>query len=482
MVSSSTFPYPPCTMLDTIAPLRPLTAKVPTSWAGEIRETIRLAAPLAAANLLQMAIYTTDVIFVARLGATALAASTLGVSLVMLLSWALTGMTSAASALMAAELGRHRHALREIRRTMRMGGWLSLITGSMAMLLCLFAEDLMLATGQDPHIAGQAGHFVRLLMWCIIPLLLANLLRMFVATLGRASIGTAITLGALIVNAAANWVLIFGHLGFDAMGLMGSAWASVITNIAMVAAYAAVIAWDRRLRRYALLGRWWRFDSERFHDLVRIGLPIAGTIIAEGGLFTSAAFLMGRIGEVELAAHALALQIAALAFQIPYGVSQAATIRVGMAYGAHSVVGIARAGWSAFALGIGFMGVTAAIMWLFPRAIVSLYVDVDDIANAAMIGFGLQYLAVAAAFQLFDGAQAVAAGALRGLQDTRTPLLLALGGYWVVGFSLAVMLGFWTPLGGLGVWLGLAAGLVAVSALLLWRWRMRERWGLVPFS
>jgi MATE family multidrug resistance protein len=188
---------------------------------------------------------------------------------------------------------------------------------------------------------------------------------------------------------------------------------------------------------------------------------------------------MGRIGEAELAGHAVALQIAALAFQIPYGVSQAATIRVGLAYGARDATGVARAGWSAIALGITFMAITALIIWLFPRVILSIYVDVDDAANTAMLGFAMSYLAVAAAFQLFDGAQAVTAGALRGLQDTRTPLMIALAGYWIVGFGLAVMLGFWTPLSGLGVWVGLAAGLVAVSAMLLWRWSMRERWGLL---
>lgn len=450
------------------------------SWRGELRAMIMLAAPLAMANFLQMAIFTTDVIFVARLGATALAASTLGVSLVMLLGWALTGLTSAASALMAAELGGRRHALREVRRTMRMAGWQALLFGGGAMGLCLFAEQFMLATGQDAQIAEQAGDFTRLLMWCIIPAALANLLRVFVSTLGRASIATAITLMALLVNALGNWVFVFGHLGAPPLGLMGSAWASIITNVAMVAAYALVILRDRRFRRYALLGRWWRFDGARFADLLRVGLPIAGTIVAEGGLFTSAAFLMGRIGEAQLAGHAVALQIAALAFQIPYGVSQAATIRVGLAYGARDATGVARAGWSAIALGITFMAITALIIWLFPRVILSIYVDVDDAANTAMLGFAMSYLAVAAAFQLFDGAQAVTAGALRGLQDTRTPLMIALAGYWIVGFGLAVMLGFWTPLNGLGVWLGLAAGLVAVSAMLLWRWSMRERWGLLP--
>ena len=203
--------------------------------------------------------------------------------------------------------------------------------------------------------------------------------------------------------------------------------------------------------------------------------PIGLTILAEAGLFSGAAFLMGRIGEVQLAAHTVALQIAALAFQVPFGVAQAATIRVGLAYGAGDHAGIARAGRAAMICGIGFMALTAGCIWLFPRALISVYVNVNDPINATTIEFAINYLAIAAAFQLFDGAQAVGAGILRGLQDTRTPMLMAISGYWVVGYGCAIWLGFYTPLSGIGVWIGLAAGLVVVSAMLLSRWAMRAR-------
>lgn len=446
----------------------------------ELPALLRLAGPLAAANLLQMAVYAVDVIFVARLGPGPLAASSLGVSIIGLLIWSLTGLVGAAAPVMAAELGQRRHAVREVRRTMRMGLWLAFIAGSLAMLLCLFAEPFMLATGQPPKLAAQAAGFVQLLMWCIIPALIASLLRIFVSAMGRATIAMVITLVALAVNALGNWLLVFGNAGFPAWGLAGSAVASIITNLIMVAAYVAVIQTDRRFRRFHLFGRWWRVERSRLAELVRIGGPIGLTILAEAGLFSGAAFLMGRIGELELAAHTVALQIAALAFQVPFGVAQAATIRVGLAYGARDHAAIARAGWTAIYVGIGFMAMTAVAIWLFPRPFVSVYVDADDPANALLVGLAVQYLAIAAAFQLFDGAQAVGAGVLRGLQDTRTPMVMAISGYWIVGYGCAIWFGFFTPLSGLGVWIGLAAGLVVVSAMLISRWSMRARLGLLP--
>jgi MATE family multidrug resistance protein len=189
---------------------------------------------------------------------------------------------------------------------------------------------------------------------------------------------------------------------------------------------------------------------------------------------------MGLLSEVQLAAHSLALQISAFAFQFPVGIGQAATIRVGIYYGAGDRAGVGRAGWTALALGIGFSLFTAALMIGMPRLILSAYIDVAAPANAAMIGYAVRFLAVGAAFQLVDGAQAIAAGALRGLQDTRMPMVIALLGYWLPGFGTAVLLGFGTHLQGQGVWIGLAIGLLVVASLLLWRWHQREILGLAP--
>jgi MATE family multidrug resistance protein len=458
----------------------PLTAKPPQTFRAEFRETLALAVPLAAANLLQMLVHAIDVIFVARLGDAALAASSLGVAIFGLLLWTATGLVGAAAPLIAAELGQRKHSVREVRRTVRMALWLGLLVAIVFMGVCAAGGTIMRATGQDPELSERAAGFLLILMWGMFPMIAASVLRVFVSALGRPTIATAITFLALFVNALGNWALVFGHLGMPALGLSGSALSSVLTSFAMLIAYIVVIQSDRRLRRYRLFGNWWRSEWSRFAEILRIGLPIGLTILAEAGLFTGAAFLMGRIGEAQLAGHTIALQVAALAFQIPFGVAQAATIRVGLAYGARDTRAIALAGQSSMLLGIGFMVVTATVMWLVPGLVLSIYVDVDDAKNAALVGFAMQFLVIAAAFQLFDGAQTVAAGALRGLQDTRIPMIIAIGGYWIAGYGTAIYLGFWTPLAGVGIWIGLAVGLVVVAGLLLTRWRMRGRLGLLP--
>ena len=452
----------------------------PSTWRGETAATLCLAAPLAAANLLQMLVYAIDVIFVARLGERLLAASSLSIALFGLLMWCFSGLTGMVAALIAAELGRRRHAVREVRRSARMALWLALLCGLAGMTVCWFGREIMLLTGQDPQIAEMAGGFLRVIMWAMIPMIFANVLRSVVSALGRPLFATAITALAIGVAALANYAFVFGNLGAPALGLEGSALASVVTALFMLVAYVVAIRSDRRLRRYRLFGNWWRTEWSRFRELVRTGLPVAATILAEAGLFSGAAFLMGLISASQLAGHTIALQVAALAFQIPFGIGQAATIRVGYHYGARDLPAIGRAGWVAVALGAGFMALTASIMLFLPELVLGIYVDTRAAANAAMMGFAMQFMVVAAAFQLFDGLQAVASGALRGLRDTRVPMLFALFGYWVPGLGTAVLLGFFTPLEGLGVWIGLAVGLVVVALLMLWRWQGRARLGLLP--
>jgi MATE family multidrug resistance protein len=318
------------------------------------------------------------------------------------------------------------------------------------------------------------------LLWAMIPMIASNVLRTFVSATGRPILATAITALAIGVNAFGNYVFVFGHFGAPELGLEGSALSSILTSLAILTAYVIAIQSDRRLRRYHIFGRWWRPEWSRMVEIARIGIPIFLTILAEAGLFSAAAFLMGRIGPTELAAHTVALQVAALAFQVPFGIGQAVTIRVGYYFGAGDQAGIGRAGWSALALTMGFMMLPAAAMLVLPQTILMLYVDPSAPANAAMIRLAVQYMVIAAAFQLFDGMQAVAMGALRGLQDTSVPMAIAIFGYWLPGMGTAIWLGFRTPLEGTGVWIGLAVGLIVVAGLLLWRWRARERLGLLP--
>ena len=458
----------------------PLAGPAPATWRDELAALVRLAAPLVGGNLLQMAVYAVDVMFVSRLGPVPFAASTLGVFLLSLIMWSLIGLTGACAPLIAAELGRRAHAVREVRRSFRMAMWLGVMTCAVFMLVLGQGERILLAFRQDPEVAAQAGGFLHILLWVMIPNVAAGVMRTVAAALGRQNWTLGVTSLALLLNIAGNWLLVFGHAGFPALGLAGSAIASLVTAIGMMLAWAAILRFDPRLRRYRLFGRWWRPEWRRLGEIVRLGLPIALSFTLEGALFGGAAFLMGLISVVAVDAHAIALNIAAVAFQIPFGIAQAATIRVGMAFGAGDRAWIGRAGWCAIGLGAGFMLFTASAIWLAPRLFVSAYVDVDDPAHAAQVTLAIQFLVLAAMFQLFDGAQAVAAGALRGVQDTRMPMVIAGVGYWVAGFGTAIWLGFRAGWAGVGIWTGLLVGLLVVSVLLIGRWAMRERLGLLP--
>ena len=459
-------------------PTPPIADPGGDGWRAELGATLRLSWPLAAANLLQMLTYAIDVIFIARLGEDQLAASALAIALFGLVLWALSGLTGAVAPVAAAELGERAPALRPVRRSVRMALWLAVFSGIAGIGICLLLGPLMHVTGQQAQITALAIEYNSLLVLSLVPMLFNNVLRSFVSTLDRPIFATAITAGGIFVNALANYAFIFGNLGAPELGLQGAAVATILTTLTTLAAYVVAIRLDPRLHRYRVFGRWWSPDWPRLLHIVRIGTPIALTITAEAGIFGAAAFLIGNIGASQLAAHTVALQIAALAFQVPFGVGQAATIRVGYFYGARDPDGMKRAGWTAIVVGTGFMAFTALLMIAIPKPLIAIYVDPWDPKNAVLVGFALQYIVIAAAFQLFDGMQAVAAGALRGLQDTRIPMWIAAFAYWVPGIGTALALGFYTPLEGVGVWIGLATGLTVAAALLGWRWHRREALGL----
>ena len=243
----------------------------------------------------------------------------------------------------------------------------------------------------------------------------------------------------------------------------------------MFAGLAAVVLVEPKFRRYRLFGRFWRADWPRFRALLKLGLPIAGILAFEVTIFSVSALLMGLIDADSLAAHAIATQITSITFMVPLGLNQAATVRVGLAYGARNREGVSRAGWASFAIGVSFMALTGLAMILAPHLLIRAFIDVADPANAHVIGLAVSFLALAALFQVFDGAQAVAAGMLRGLHDTRVPMVYAAIGYWGVGLPLGVLLAFRFGLAGVGIWAGLALGLAVVSVLLLARWLRRDR-------
>lgn len=440
---------------------------------------LALSWPLILTNLAQNALMTSDVILMGWLGSDALAAGALGTNLYFAFLIFGIGLVSATSPLIAEELGRRRHSVREVRRTVRQGFWASITVAVPIWIVSWNGEFLLLATGQEPGLAQGAGEYMRALQWSLLPFLLSLVLRSFLAALERPGWALVIGLLAVPVNFAAAYCLIFGTFGMPRMGLVGAGYGTVISSTFLFVSLALVISLDRQLKRYHLFGRFWRPDWPRYRTLWRIGVPIGLTLAFEVTIFNAAALFMGRIGANELAAHAIALQIASFCFMVPFSFGQAVTVRVGRAYGAQDPNGVTRAGWTAFALGVGFMVFTALLMLVAPRLLVGAFLDMGDPRNDLVIGFTLSFLMLAALFQLVDGAQAVGAGMLRGLQDTRVPMIYAALGYWGVGLPLGVALAFGTSLRGVGIWIGLATGLAVVAALMLWRWLRRDALGLV---
>ncbi|MBX6321403.1 MAG: MATE family efflux transporter [Rhodospirillaceae bacterium] len=451
-----------------------------SAWAAEARATLALAWPLALTNLAQAAIGTTDVLLIGRLGPEALAAASLGLNLYFALFVSAMGIALGASPLMAQALGHRRHAVREVRRTVRQGLWASALVALPIWLVLWHTEPILRLIGQQPALAAMAAAYVHTLQWALLPGLWFMVLRAFIGTVERPGAGLVVNVLAIGVNAALAWSLIFGRLGLPALGLVGAGIATVTANSFMVLALLGFILIDRRLRRFHLLGRLWRSDWRRLREILRVGLPISLALVFEVTVFNAAAFLMGLIGTEALAAHAVAIQVASITFMVPLGVAQAGTVRVGLAAGRGDPQGVARAGWVALATGTACMGTMALPMIAVPERITGLFLDAGDPAQAGAAALAAGFLLIAGLFQLADGTQVVSAGALRGLKDTRTPMLIAGLGYWGIGILLGVLLAFPLGLGGRGIWIGLASGLGVVAALMLRRWLRRERLGLVP--
>jgi MATE family multidrug resistance protein len=439
-------------------------------WRAEFRATLLLAWPLVLTNLSQFALTLTDTIFLGHVGTPELAAATLGMNLAFAAIAPCFGLATAAGAMTAQTRGRGRGFVRGMRRDVRAALWatgLSLIPFGLAMW---HAEAILLALGQDPVLSALAGDYVRALLWGQPFFCAFVVLRGFLAAEQRPGPAMAMAGLGILLNVPLNWWLIFGGLGVPPMGVVGAGLASSVCNVVMFVGLLAVMARDRRLRRFRLLGRLWRLDVARLRATVAIGLPIAGTMLLEIGVFASAALLMGWLDATSIAAHAIAVQCATITFMVPMGIGQAATARVGLAAGAGDARGAARAGWAAIALGVGFMAVAAAALIGGGEAIAGAFLDGDRADAAATAALAATLLVVAGLFQLADGVQAVASGALRGLKDTTVPMVLTGIGYWVVGLPLGLVLAFPAGFGALGVWIGLAAGVCIVAVLLLRRW------------
>ena len=448
-------------------------------WSDELRATLALAWPLILANLTMQLIQATDVVLLGWLGPKELAAAALALSLSFGMILFAFGVLTGTSPMMASALGSRFNSVRDVRRTFRQGLWAAAMMSIPTLIVLWNAERVILFFGQDSELARLAGWFLRGYMWVSPPWMLFQVMRNFLSALERPGWVLVISTLGIPLNAIVSWSLIFGHLGMPKLGLIGGGVGSSIVWAAMALALALVILTDRQFRRFHLFGRFWRPDWPRFRQLFKLGGPIGLTMGLEGGIFSAAAYLMGIFGAPSVAAHQIALQIAATAFMVPLALGQATTVRVGLAYGRQDRKGIGLAGWTSFGLSTAFMTFTAVVMFTFPHQLITLFLA-DTPENATVIALGVSFLRIAALFQIVDGWQVVGAGMLRGLHDTRVPMVFALFGYWAIGLGVGVGLAFVMEWRGVGIWTGLAAGLGVVAVLMLWRWSRRDRLGLLP--
>jgi MATE family multidrug resistance protein len=361
---------------------------------------------------------------------------------------------------------------RMVRRSLRVGLWAAVMLGVPINVGQLWGEDILVAAGQSSATAALAARYLTGLAWSMIPAWCFIALRNFMGAVNRPEPALWVTIAAIPVNGILAYALINGAFGAPRLDLLGAGLATTLVNIAMCAAAIWICYTCRPFKKYRVLGRFWRPDWELLRQLIAIGLPISGALMLEWGLFSSSALLMGLIGTTALAAHQIALQVATILFMVPFGISLAATVRVGHAVGRRDPVATRRAGFGAIALGAAVMVAMTAIVVAFHDAIPLLFLGGDSGGNAATAQLAATLLLIGASFFVTDGVQAIAAGALRGLNDTRVPMLFAAVSFWLIGFTCVYGLAFPGRLGAVGIWIGFSIAIATFAALLICRFHV----------
>ena len=439
-------------------------------FAHHARALLVLGLPLIGSNLAQMGLHVTDTIMLGWYGVPELAAVVLGSSFFFFLFILGSGFSYALMGRISSAMGAGDET--QVRRDARMGLWLSLIFALAVIPIMAVSDPILRALGQEPALARLAQDYLRVAMWGMVPALTIAVLKAYLSAMERTQVVLWVTLWGVALNIGLNWVLIFGNLGFPEMGVRGAALASVLVQISTASLLLIYAARTPALRRFHLLQRFWRPDWEAFFAVARLGLPIGLTSLFEAGLFQASALMMGWIGMVELAAHGIALELASLMFMVHMGLSNAATVRAGRAYGAGDRQRLRDGARVALVMSGLFGLVTIAAFVGLPRPLIGLFLDHANPESAEIIAFGSRLLAVAAIFQLFDAAQVMALGLLRGVHDTRVPMFVAAGSYWLIGVPTSYLLAFTLGLGGVGLWLGLVVGLACVGVAMIIRfWR-----------
>ncbi len=435
------------------------------SYPGHVKALLVLGLPLIGGHLGQAAIGITDTVMLGWYGVEALASITLGGTYFYVFflmgsgfAWAVMPMVAAYEA-EGDQVG--------LRRATRMGLWLSMAFALLAMPFMVFSEPILRQLGQGEVVAQGAADYLRIAGWGIIPALGVMVIKSYLAALQRTQPVLWIILASAVVNAVFNWVFIFGNWGAPELGLRGAAVASLVTQIFTlggVILYALIV-----LPQHDLFRRLWKIDGQMMAKVFSLGWPIGLTTLSEVGLFTATAIMMGWLGTVPLAAHGIVLQLATITFMVHMGLSNATTVRAGNALGRKDIEHLARGARTAFVMSLLFSCLTIILFLSVPNPLIAVFMSSDEPARAEILLLGASLLAMAALFQLVDGAQVIALGLLRGVQDTTIPMIMAGFSYWVIGMSSSYLFGFVLGWGAVGIWAGLVTGLASAAILLAWR-------------
>ena len=460
-------------MTDTLELNEHHKTEMPKTWSGELKALLWLGIPMAATQFAQFFIYTIDILMIGRVGAAEVAAASLG-SVIYFMLWMLgAGPVMAVSPMVSQALGADVADRHDARVSVRMALWCVAFMTPVMLVFAFLAEPLALLARQDPEQSAKAGRYILALAagW---PFALGTMiLRNYLAAIGKTLVPLVLVLASLALNAGLNALLIFGMFGFPELGLVGAGIASSISYTVGFFLFVVYIQLDKKSAKFRIFHHFWRPHWNRLGEVFKLGWPISLTTLFEGMLFNACVLIVGLIGVLEVAAYQIGLNFAALAFMVPWGLSMAGAVRVGLAKGAENSGAVKRAGILTMVTAVIGIMLFAIPGMVWPENLAQLYMQPGEPDNQQVIALVVTFLPIAAGFMFFDAVQVAANQLLRGLKDVRWPMVATGISYWLVGFPTAFYLAIYTPLGAIGVWYGLLIGLLLASVFLSYRfWRL----------
>lgn len=433
------------------------------------RATLVLAIPLIGSNLAHSIKHLTDTIMLGWYSVDALAAGVLGATIFIFLMIIGSGFSLAVISLASNAEGSHKSWM--VRRYIRMGCWITIIYCLIMLVPMWFSVPIFLLLGQDIAISELAGDYLLFAMWGLFPALILMVFKAFFLALVRPKIIFGSTLLGTIFNIFANYLLIFGNLGFPELGVKGAAIASTLSHTLALLIMLGFLVMKKDFLPYKLLSNFFSFHRASFTEILILGWPICAGMIAEASFFSGCAIMMGWINTASLAAHGIVIELCAIVFMVYYGLSYAGTAQISSALGRNDLEGIKTVSTSIMQLNLLAAIVVVSVFILFPEELISVFLKEESQETAEVMAIGVKILFIAAFFQLFDAFQAVLLGFFRGLKDTLAPMIIAALSYWIVGLPSSYILAFNFGLEGEGIYYGFIIGLGFACTLFYFRFK-----------